>query len=85
MGEMLEDQEYWEVIGLKISARNQVQGEIRSVEKGIITAKIKLEIQAPTTITAIISKEATEELNLKPGDKAQAVSKATEAMIAKEG
>ena len=84
LGEILEDKEYWEAIGLKISARNRVKGVIRQVEKGVITAKIRIEIQTPTTITAIISKEATEELDLKPGDKAQAVIKATEVMIAKE-
>ena len=84
LGEILEDKEYWEAIGLKISARNRLTGIIKQVEKGIITAKIKIEIQAPVTITAIISKEATEELNLKPGDKAQAVIKATEVMIAKQ-
>ena len=84
LGEILEDKEYWEAIGLKISARNRVNGVIKQVEKGVITAKIKIEIQTPTTITAIISKEATEELDLKPGDKAQAVIKATEVMLAKQ-
>ncbi len=84
LGEILTDKTYWEAIGLKISARNRLTGTIKSVETGVITAKIRVEIQAPTTITAIISKEATEELNLKPGDKAQAVIKATEVMIAKE-
>jgi molybdate transport system regulatory protein len=84
LGEILEDQEYWEAIGLKISARNRIKGVIKQVEKGIITAKVIIQIETPTTITAIISKEATEELNLRPGDKAQAVIKATEVLIAKE-
>ncbi len=84
LGEILEDKEYWEAIGLKISARNRLEGVIKEVEKGAITAKITIEIQAPTTITAIISKEATEELNLKRGDNAQAVIKATEVMIARQ-
>lgn len=84
LGEILTDKEYWEAIGLKISARNRIKGTIKQVEKGVITAKIKIEIQTPVTITAIISKEATEELNLKLGDKAQAVIKATEVMIARQ-
>lgn len=69
---------------LKISARNRLVGTVKNVEKGIITAKIKIEIATPATVTAIISKEATEELNIKTGDIVEAVIKATEVMVAKE-
>jgi molybdate transport system regulatory protein len=31
MGEVLADQEYWEVLGLKISARNQLKGKVVSI------------------------------------------------------
>ena len=69
---------------MKVSARNQLKGTVMNVEKGIITAKVKIEVDAPTMITAIISKEAVEELDVKPGDKISAVIKATEVMVAKE-
>jgi molybdopterin-binding protein len=69
---------------LKISARNRLKGTVKSVDKGDIIAKIKLEIKIPATITALISREAVDELNIKPGDNAEAVIKATEIMIAKE-
>lgn len=36
------------------------------------------------TVTALISKEAVEDLKLQRGDKAVAVVKATEVMVAKE-
>jgi len=84
MSEVLGDDTNWEAIGLKISARNQLKGTVKNVEKGIITAKVKIEIDTPTMITAIISKEAVEELDVKPGDKISAVIKATEVMVAKE-
>ncbi|MBX5327152.1 MAG: TOBE domain-containing protein [Candidatus Bathyarchaeia archaeon] len=84
VGEILEDEQYWMAIGLKISARNQIRGTVKNVEKGNVTASIKIEIQTPTTITAIISREAVEELNITTGDKVTAVIKATEVMIAKE-
>jgi molybdate transport system regulatory protein len=84
VGEILNDEEYWEAVGLKISARNQLKGTVKTVEKGDIVAKVKIEIHAPTTITAIISREAVEDLNIKTGDKVAAVIKATEVMIAKE-
>jgi molybdopterin-binding protein len=69
---------------MKISGRNKLKGIIKQVEKGTIMAKVKLEVSTPVTITSIISREAAEELNLKPGDKAEALIKATEVMIAVE-
>jgi molybdate transport system regulatory protein len=84
VGEILDDEEYWEAAGLKISARNRLKGTVKNVEKGDVIAKIKVEIQAPVTITALISREAAEELNLKAGDRVEAVIKATEVMVAKE-
>jgi molybdopterin-binding protein len=69
---------------LKISARNKLKGTVQNVEKGIITAKVKIKIDAPAVITAIISKEAVEELDVKKGDAIEAVIKATEVMVAKE-
>ena len=83
LSEVLEDQEYWEVLGLKISARNQLKGKVVSIEKDGITAKVKVEIKGPTVVTAVITKEAVEELGVKVGDEVNAVIKSTEVMIAK--
>ena len=83
MSEVLADQEYWEVLGLKISARNQLKGKVLSIEKDGIAAKVKVEIKAPEVITAVITKEAVEELGVKVGDEVQAVIKSSEVMIAK--
>ncbi|NIO36454.1 molybdenum-pterin-binding protein [Candidatus Bathyarchaeota archaeon] len=69
---------------MKLSARNKLEGTVKSVEKGIVTSKIKIETADPVTITAVITKEATEELNIKAGDIVEAVVKATEVMVAKE-
>ena len=72
-----------EVNGLKLSARNQLKGKIISVEKGIITASVKVEITVPAVITSVITKEAVEELDLKVGDEVAAVIKSTEIMVSK--
>ncbi len=77
------DKTFWEVIGLKISARNQMKGKIIEVEKEGLIAKVKISLE-PATITAIITKEAADALSLKKGDKVAAVVKATEVMIGKE-
>jgi molybdopterin-binding protein len=68
---------------LKISARNQLKGKVTQLEKNGLMAKIKVEITAPATVTALISKEAAEDLGLKIGDQVEAIVKATEVMIAK--
>ena len=83
VGRILNDPESWEAIGLKISARNRFKGTVEKVEKGAVTSLVKIKVQTPITITAVISKEAVEDLELKPGDKVEAVIKATEVMVAK--
>jgi len=84
VGGILADEECWEAVGLKISARNRLKGLVKEVDMGKVAAKVKVKIEAPAVITALISREAVEELDIKPGDKVEAVIKATEVMIAKE-
>jgi molybdate transport system regulatory protein len=81
---VMEDKELWEACSLKISARNRLKGKVVNVEKGQITANVKIEIMAPIMITALITKEAVEDLDIKPGDVVEAVVKSTEVMVAKE-
>jgi molybdate transport system regulatory protein len=57
---------------------------VKSVEKGDIVAKVMVEINVPAIITALISTEAVNDLDIKVGDNVEAVIKATEVMIAKE-
>ena len=72
-----------EVKGLKLSARNNFKGKVIEVEKGVITAKVKIEVMTPTTITAVITKEAVEDLKLKVGDEVTAIVKSTEVIVGK--
>jgi molybdate transport system regulatory protein len=83
LGEVLSDEEYWEAVGLKISARNRLKGKVLAVEKEGLTAIIKVEVKVPSVVTALISREAAEDLEIKVGDEVEAVIKATEVMIAK--
>ncbi len=68
---------------MKISARNQMKGKVLDIEKGDLVAKVKIQVE-PATITAVITKEAVESLDIKKNDKVMAVIKATEVMIGKE-
>ncbi|HVP16822.1 MAG TPA: TOBE domain-containing protein [candidate division Zixibacteria bacterium] len=83
LGEVLGERSTTEVKRLNISARNRLKGKVASVEKDGLMAKVKVEITVPATVTAMISKEAAEDLGLKVGDKVEAIVKATEVMIAK--
>jgi len=69
---------------LRTSARNQFVGKVVSVEKGAVGAVVKLRTDGPVDITAFITKEAVEDLKIRKGDKAAAIIKSTEVMIAKE-
>lgn len=66
---------------MKLSARNQLKGKVVKVDEGLITAKVVLDLGNNNIISAIISKDAVDELNLKPGDIAFAVIKSTEVII----
>jgi len=68
---------------VKISARNHLKGKVTAVEKEKIMALVKIKVTKPATITALVSREAVEDLRIKVGDEVEAVVKATEVMIAK--
>ena len=69
---------------MKISARNGLKGTVEKVEEGPITANVKIKIESPTEITAVITKESVKDLNIKVGDEVVAIIKATEVMVGKE-
>jgi molybdate transport system regulatory protein len=83
LSEILSEEKISEAKNFKISAKTNIKGKVISVEKGVITAKIKIEVQVPAIITAVITKDAAEDLNLKIGDKIRAIVKATEVIIGK--
>ncbi len=83
LDKVLSDSRSVEVNCLKLSARNRFKGKVVAVEKGVITAKVKVEVKMPVTVTAVITKDAVEDLDLKVGDEVEAIVKSTEVMIAK--
>jgi len=69
---------------LKISARNMLEGTVENVELGAVMASIKIKVESPGLITALITKESAQNLGLKEGDTVTAIVKATEVMVGKE-
>ena len=68
---------------MKLSARTQLQGKVVGVHKGQTTAHVRIEIGNGVVITSSITNEAVDELNLKVGDAATAIVKASDVMIGK--
>jgi len=64
----------------RISGRNQLVGRVAEVVIEGLLAKVVLAI-GDQRVTAIITADAARDLDLKPGDKAAALIKATEVMI----
>ena len=66
---------------MKISARNQIIGTIKSITKGATTAHVSIDIGG-ATVTASITNAAVDELQLAAGKTAYAVIKASDVMVA---
>lgn len=82
INDTIEDETSRENIGLMLSARNKLPGKVIKVEKNGLISKLKIELE-PSTITSVITDEAVERLEIKPGDRVYAVIKSTEVMVAK--
>ena len=66
-----------------ISGRNQLRGVVEEVRVEGLLAQVRLRI-GDQRLTAIITRDASEELKLKRGQPALAIIKSTEVMIARE-
>jgi molybdopterin-binding protein len=66
---------------MKLSARNQIAGTIKTVKPGATTTHVTIEVSPTVTITASITNEASAELGLQPGMPAFAVIKASDVMV----
>ncbi|MBN2109957.1 MAG: molybdenum-dependent transcriptional regulator [Methanosarcinaceae archaeon] len=78
----MKDEGLWQNIGLKLSARNKIPGKVITVEKEGLVSKIRIEIE-PTSLTSIITSEAVEKLDIRPGDHVFAIVKSTEVLLGK--
>ena len=68
---------------MEVSARNKLAGTVKEINMGQVMAEITLKI-GENEVVAVVTKESAEGLNLKVGDKAVALIKATELMIGLE-
>ncbi len=68
---------------MKLSARNKLKGKITEVKKGATTTHVKIDVGG-AIVTASITNEAADELQLAAGQTAYAVVKASDVMVGVE-
>lgn len=67
---------------IKISARNQIKGTVKTVKEGAVSGHVTIEDEEGVRISGSITNESIEVLGLKEGSKAVAIIKATDVMVA---
>jgi molybdopterin-binding protein len=66
-----------------LSARNRFAGTVSHVEVDGLMAQVEIIVTEPTRVVAIVTRDAVEELGLKPGMPATALVKSTSVMVEK--
>ena len=67
---------------MAISARNQLQGTVKSISLGEVMAEVVIDVGGQEVVAAI-TRHSVEHLGVKEGDSVTAVIKATEVMVMK--
>lgn len=67
---------------MQLSARNQLKGKIKEVTEGPVSTEVVVDVNG-TSIVASITSGSAKSMNLKVGDDAYAIVKASTVMIGK--
>lgn len=67
---------------MKISARNQLKGKVKSIKHGPVSTEVVISIASGVEITSVITESAAVELGLKIGSGVYAVIKASNVLVA---
>jgi len=70
-------------LGLQISARNQIQGRIKSIKLKRVNAEIVLALKSGHELLSVITNSAVESLNLKVSDEVVAIFKSSSVKMFK--
>ncbi len=69
---------------MRLSTRNVLKGKVTEVKEGMVMAKVKVDIGNGNVVTALVSTDAVQELDVKVGEDIQVLIKATSVMLAKD-
>lgn len=66
---------------MKISARNQIPGTVKSIKKGPVSTEVVIATSGGNEVVSSITTHSAESLNLKVGSKVYAIVKASDVMV----
>jgi len=66
---------------MKISARNQIKGIIKTMKKGPVSTEVVITIPGGNEIVSSITTHSAEKMNLREGMSVYAIMKASEVMV----
>ncbi|MFL6143546.1 MAG: molybdopterin-binding protein [Labedaea sp.] len=69
---------------MRLSTRNQLTGTISEINTGSVMTIVKVTLDGGQQVTASITKDAADDLDLQPGMPATVLIKSTEVMLAVE-
>ena len=69
---------------MRISARNQLAGKVRSVTEGAVMTEVVIELDGGQEVVAAITGESARRLGLAEGSRVVALIKSTEVMVGVE-
>src|SRR4030042_4306592 len=63
--------------GMKVSARNVLQGKVKEIKPGVVNTEVIIELTAMPEVVSVITKESAENLPLSTGKRVYALIKAS--------
>ena len=66
---------------MRLSARNAIKGKVASIDRGQVTAIVRIDIGGGNTITSSITMAALKDLGRKKGSEVTAIIKASEVIL----
>ena len=69
---------------MKMSARNQLKGKVKSFKEGAVMAEVIVELSDGQEVVSAITRGSFKELGLKTGDDVVVIIKSTDVMLGKE-
>ncbi len=68
---------------LPLSARNQLRARIASLTHGDVLSSVRAQLPDGQRVTAVVTKDSVDDLDLAPGDEVLVIVKSTEVMLAR--
>jgi len=69
---------------MKISARNQLAGEVVEIKRGTVMSLTKVKIPADSVMASVMTLESLDDLGIEKGDEVRVVVKAVNVLLMKD-